>query len=303
MNSRQIFLPWDEENFGQQPPSRLESSTAILAASSGSQADSRDDVPPTPGTIPAVRASAAAQKRQSTRMSRLAAEFLSIEREEAKQAGALGYIGRFAVQATLPHSDPSPEYSFERRNGNYTLSITAPKSVGLPYGTYPRLILIWMTGEVVRTQSSHLLLGRSLSDFMAQLGKAPTGGRNGTITQLREQLNRLFSSMIRLAYHDDGHDTSPGFLLAEDYELWWKKRDSAENELWQSWIDLGPKFFAELRDHSVPVDLRRVKLLQRSPLLLDIYTWQTYRFSYLRRPTEVPWEALFLQFGASYTTP
>jgi hypothetical protein len=65
---------------------------------------------------------------------------------------------------------------------------------------------------------------------------------------------------------------------------------------------LGPKFFAEVRDHSVPVDLRRVKLLQQSPLLLDIYTWWTYRFSYLSKPTEVPWEALFYQFGASYTT-
>jgi hypothetical protein len=46
--------------------------------------------------------------------------------------------------------------------------------------------------------------------------------------------------------------------------------------------------------------MRCVKLLRKSPLALDIYTWLTYRFSYLRRPTEVPWEALALQFGSEY---
>ena len=54
------------------------------------------------------------------------------------------------------------------------------------------------------------------------------------------------------------------------------------------------------RDHSIPIDMRCVKSLRKSPLSLDIYTWLTYRFSYLRRPTEVPWEALALQFGSEY---
>lgn len=41
----------------------------------------------------------------------------------------------------------------------------------------------------------------------------------------------------------------------------------------------------------------------RSPLALDIYCWLTYRASYLRRPTEIPWTALALQFGAGYADP
>jgi hypothetical protein len=43
-------------------------------------------------------------------------------------------------------------------------------------------------------------------------------------------------------------------------------------------------------------------MLRKSPLSLDIYTWWTHRFSYLKRQTEVPWEALYLQFGSSYAT-
>jgi len=243
------------------------------------------------------------QRRQAAQISKIAAEYLALQGEEAKDAGALGYIGRCVVQATLPHSDPAPEYSFERRNGSYVFSITAPKSIGLPYGVFPRLILIWISSEVVRTQEPRLLLGEHLSHFMRQLGVTPSGGPRGPITYLRDQMKRLFSSTIQFTASDQDQDQGSGCLIAEDYKLWWKPRAIDEQkELWQSWVELSDKLFIELKNFSVPIDLRRVKLLRRSPLALDIYTWWTYRFSYLRRQTEVPWEALYLQFGASYET-
>ena len=36
-------------------------------------------------------------------------------------------------------------------------------------------------------------------------------------------------------------------------------------------------------------------------MALDIYTWLTYRASYLKRPTVIPWSSLALQFGADYS--
>ncbi len=35
-------------------------------------------------------------------------------------------------------------------------------------------------------------------------------------------------------------------------------------------------------------------------MALDIYCWLTYRMSYLRKPAEIPWPALEMQFGADY---
>ena len=35
-------------------------------------------------------------------------------------------------------------------------------------------------------------------------------------------------------------------------------------------------------------------------MALDIYSWLTYRVGYLKRPSLVPWEALWTQFGADY---
>src|SRR5205085_2248759 len=59
-------------------------------------------------------------------------------------------------------------------------------------------------------------------------------------------------------------------------------------------------FFDEVVSHPVPVDLRALRALKRSPLALDIYCWLGYRMSYLRCPTVIPWQVLALQFGSDY---
>ena len=46
--------------------------------------------------------------------------------------------------------------------------------------------------------------------------------------------------------------------------------------------------------------MRAIKALKQSPMGLDIYTWLTYRASYLKRPTVIPWASLALQFGSDY---
>lgn len=82
---------------------------------------------------------------------------------------------RIFVQATLPHSRPSV-HEFERVNGRYSLHLAAPPSVGLPYGSYPRLVLAWLTTEAVRTKNPEIRLGPTFSDFMYRLGLAPVTG-------------------------------------------------------------------------------------------------------------------------------
>ena len=52
---------------------------------------------------------------------------LAIEDEAAQEVGALGFMARAMVQATLPHSKVAGN-EFTRVNGNYSLSIMAPVS-------------------------------------------------------------------------------------------------------------------------------------------------------------------------------
>lgn len=229
----------------------------------------------------------------------LVEESLCIEAEAAKEAGALGFMARALTQATMPHKK-TDETRFSRVNGSFEMSIVALGKYGLPYGSIPRLLMAWVTTEAVRTKNRDLVLGQSLSDFMRELDMVPTGGRWGSITRLREQMNRLFSSAVSARYSDDTRDMGANFVLAEKYDLWWHPKSVETVSMWESKLLLSQSFYDEITQAPVPIDLRVLKALRRSPMALDIYPWLTYRLSYLKRTTIIPWAALQLQFGADY---
>ncbi len=241
------------------------------------------------------------QRRRRTDLERIAQEALAIERQQALEAGALGYMARFLVHATLPHKDPGKGVTiFERSNGDLRLRLLAEPETGLPWGKCPRLLLCWLSTEAVRTRSPHLELGASLSDFTRKLGLIPSGGRWGAMTRLRDQALRLFSCTVRYAYGGPGRrQERGGFLVASRLSTWWDPLRPEQPDLFGSFVELSPQFFRDIVEHPVPVDLRVLRVL-RSPLALDIYCWLTYRASYLLQQTEIPWSALALQFGASY---
>jgi hypothetical protein len=230
---------------------------------------------------------------------RAALDALLEQREEAREAGALGYLARVMVQATMPHRE-QPGNEFTRHNGVMTLTILAPSTVGLPYGTVPRLLLAWLTTEAVRTRSPELVLGPTLGSFMRELEMIPTGGRWGTIPRLRTQMRRLFSAAVSCTYSDPELDAGNTMNVARSYRLWWDPKRPDQAALWTSTVTLSTDFYEEIIRRPVPVDMRALRALRRSPLALDTYAWLTHRMSYLRQPVVVPWEALQLQFGADY---
>jgi hypothetical protein len=224
---------------------------------------------------------------------------LAIESESAQEAGALGFMARAMVQATLPHKKVAGN-EFERRNGNFTLSLMAPAKIGLPYGTVPRLLLAWVTTEAVKTKTRELELGDSMAAFMGELGLSATGGSTGSITRLKNQTRRLFASTVSASYESKTKIADIGYRLADKSVLWWHAKEPEQAGLWRSTVTLSEQFFNEVVDRPVPIDMRAIKALKRSPMALDIYTWLTYRMSYLKRPTVIPWAALAMQFGSNY---
>lgn len=230
---------------------------------------------------------------------KLIAESLTIEMSSAQERGALGFMARALTQASLPYSQVEGA-EFERRNGAFTLSLTAPSRVGLPYGSIPRLLIAWLTTEAVRKRERELVLGDSLSDFMRQLDMVPTGGRWGSITRLKGQTKRLFAASVSCIYEGDDHDELMGFRVADKASMWWDPKSPDQAGLWKSTVTLSEPFFKELIEHPVPVDMDALKALKKSPMALDIYTWMTYRMSYLGTPVTIPWPLLEMQFGANY---
>lgn len=229
----------------------------------------------------------------------LISQSLAIEALPAKDADALGFMARAMVQATLPHKKVAGN-EFTRDNGNFSLTILAPSRIGLPYGTIPRLLLAWITTEAVQTKSRELVLGDSLSQFMSGLDMLPTGGRWGSITRLKEQMRRLFASSITCTYDNGQSWAFQSVPTVDSARLWWSPKMPEQAALWQSSIVLGERFFEEIIKAPVPIDMRALKALRKSPLALDIYMWLTYRLFYLRQPATIPWDALSRQFGSNY---
>lgn len=234
-------------------------------------------------------------------LNNLITEALTIEARDAKESGSLGFMARALVQATLPHSKPEGS-EFKRRNGNFKLTMLADSEIGLPYGSIPRLLMAWLTTEAVRNKKRELVLGNTLSKFMTQLDLVPTGGRWGSITRLREQMKRLFSAAISCTYDDGEQWAIKSIQPVSQANLWWDPKTPQQTTLFESTLILGEEFFNEVINYPVPIDMDTLKALKKSPLAIDIYCWLTYRVSYLKKSTTIPWQALQIQFGADYAT-
>jgi hypothetical protein len=221
------------------------------------------------------------------------------------------YMARQLVQVTLPHANPGDVPVWSRTNGSLTLSIRpgwdhqAKKAMGYPYGTLPRLLLFWLTTEAIRTKNRRLKLGASLSEFVRQVGLDTSTGRGprGDATRLRDQMDRLFRSVISLTVTNARGKSWSDMQVAPKGELWWDFKSPEQGGLFDSWIELGEDFFNAIMAAPVPVDLRILRALKRSPLALDLYAWATYKtFSVTRLGEDqlIPWAALQRQLGGDY---
>ena len=211
----------------------------------------------------------------------------------------LGFMARMLALCSLPRTNPGRRKEYIRRNGPYTLGMTAGINNKLPYGNLPRLLLAWVTTEAVRTQSRELVLGRSLSEFMRKLDiHSTSGGTWGIRTRIRNQMDRLFSARVQLIHE---HEQGKRFIasnIADRGEFWWDLKRPEEPVLWDSKIRLGEEFFNEIIRRPIPLDMNILKALKRSSLGLDLYMWLTYRTFTLKKPVQLCWRNLYRQFGA-----
>ena len=223
---------------------------------------------------------------------------LAIEQEDAKSAGSLGFMTRSLAIATLPHRRYDGRI-FERKNGDFMLTMMTAHPEGLPFSVVPRMLLTWVCTEALQTGDRVLNLGSSLSGYLAQLGMQSSGGKRGDITRLKHAMTTLFSSVISCHYQGADKWALSNVLLADRVE-WWQPQNQEEAGSWQTHLQLSEPFFKECIEHPIPLDMRAMRSLGSSPLALDIYVWITHRMSYLSRRTIIPWISLQGQFGSNY---
>ena len=226
-----------------------------------------------------------------------------------KQKIDIGFIAREFSSIGLPHSDPGDLRVYYRTNGRLRFRVTADADSFLPYGMYPRLLGAWVATEACRTKDRTIHLGRNLSRFLEDtLQLKVTGGKNGTITALKDQMWRFFNCEIAvLEAIDEGGQIGKAIdrmPLSSKVRIWWHPKAGNQDSLFESWVLLGEEFFASILAHPVPIDWNTVHQLRRSSLALDLYFWVTYRMHTMRGTRVIVplWGpgSLAQQVGANY---
>lgn len=234
--------------------------------------------------------------------------FINKDHEAKKD---LAFLAKIFIAANLPHRDPKNTQHWIKRNGKFTLRIAGGERyindeivpVGLPYGSYARLLLIWITSQALIHNTRVIKVSESLSSLMKTLGILPTGGKNGSIPAFKDQFLRLCSCKVTIEANNVSEDIigTQFFLVEDKYVRWLKENYKFTAATEDSEVILSEKFFEHIINGSVPFDLRVVSALKQSPLALDAYMFLTYRTFILKQPTIISWTQLHDQMGSQYS--
>jgi hypothetical protein len=242
---------------------------------------------------------AEARRQATTKHDRMLVEAAyQVLSEDAEKMG-FTYSG-FAL-TSLPHK-PQIGTTWKREGHQLTLVLHAgvdrqEKTVGLPYGSYARFILLFLQSEAIRTQSREIELGASMKRWLVSMGLS-VGGK--TYRLVSEQARRISMCTLMFFSSREGADIvrRGGFV---DGAITMAEALGDQPSLWQERVLLNEEFYRALRDHPVPLSESALRAIGPRSMVIDVYIWLAYRLHALRRDVEVGWPALFAQFGAGYS--
>lgn len=225
--------------------------------------------------------------------SALCAMSLPARRPKDEMAPIIRQDGRYTLAIT-------PKPTLVRRNGEVTM-----QSLGVPFGSYPRIILIYIMSEAVRTSSRDVYLGASFADWLRRLGyDNATHGSRGTASLLKHQLDRLLACEWMIRWDDNDADDAAFAVkevkLSNEYAGLKGKDGSFIRE-----IRLAEGFFSHLREHAVPLNEAAIRELRNNPTALDLYTYLAYRLLRISgdKPHVLSWNQLATHLGSAAESP
>ena len=74
----------------------------------------------------------------------------------------------------------------------------------LPYGTKPRLVVVHISSEAVRTRSREVEVGHSIRGFLETLGVGTSGGRTGPFAMFKTQMLALAACRMTIGMSAGG---------------------------------------------------------------------------------------------------
>jgi hypothetical protein len=170
--------------------------------------------------------------------------------------------------------------------------------VSVPFGVYPRLILVYLQTQAIRTSNREVELGNSWRDWMTRIGVS-WGGNTGR--SVREQAELL--SRCKLTFHMPDGGGRTGLLnqsIVDKAIFIESPQVERQGRLFLESVKLSEQFYEALKRHPIPLEEAAIKALANNSACLDAYIWLAYRLHSLTAPKLVTWAALKAQHGHGY---
>jgi hypothetical protein len=216
------------------------------------------------------------------------------------EKGRIGVTHAGFAMAALPHKR-TPETVWKKDAGTVRLLVESGLdaegvSIGIPYGSIARMILLYLQTQAVRTRSREVELGASMNAWLKAMD-IPVGGK--TYQMVREQSRRLSRCRLTFFRRTEKAEMVTNGAFVRDAIL---PLDStaAQLPLWQERVRLDEGFYQSLIDHPLPLREEAVRRISNRSMAIDLYVWLAYRLHVLSAPVLISWAALKGQFGQSY---
>ncbi|WP_337847828.1 replication protein RepA [Sphingomonas sp.] len=234
--------------------------------------------------------------------------FLRVHDEEPVPAFLHSALCAMSLPTKRPKDDTQP---ILREDGKYALAINPRpvlqnvegkpvlKSLGVPYGAYPRVALIYLLSQAVAKQSRDVYLGRNFTEWMRRLGyQTVSYGPRGTANLMREQVDRLLACEWQIRW--DGTDAGDNAFAVRDVKISNEYAGSLDkNGAFAREIRMSEAFYSHLVDHAVPLNEVAIRELKGTPTALDLYTYLAYRLPRINadKAQTISWDQLAKHLG------
>ncbi|NKL08485.1 hypothetical protein GFL39_26895 [Rhizobium leguminosarum bv. viciae] len=167
----------------------------------------------------------------------------------------------------------------------------------MPFGPKARLVLMHLCSEAVRHKSPTIEIADNLTTFVRDMGFTDSGGKKGSLTAFKEQLNALAHCSIRISSTEPNKVKANQFFPIEEMEMW-LSTDSRQPSLWPSKVTFSGVMYESLQRHAMPYNQRVVRAFQGRARKLDIYFWLNWRMHNIKAQCVISWDAIAEQFGS-----
>lgn len=236
-----------------------------------------------------------ASSKEERQIIDVAAEVMAAESERL----GITYSG-FCLTA-LPHRAIDEE-RWIRRGHRVTLVVQSGvdrngASLGVPFGSRARMILLYLQTRAIQTDSREVELGRSMNEWLERMGLS-IGGK--TYREVKEQAARISSCSLSFFWDlpEGGELRANNSIVSR--AITFASTDTRQGQLWTDTVELSETFFKALKEHPVPVLETAIRQISGRSMAIDAYIWLAYRLHRIEKPTVISWSALFEQFGSGF---